>query len=177
MSRLQGCEWLCWGAWLVPGTCSPSKNSKEREHQSLERRGTVGMHCIKTLSVPGCCGLWAVDVLLHWWSRSAVSLRLSLCSQLLRVPANSGPLCCLGTAGEPQGVSVAAADGTTRPKVKKHLYHKREHRHRDFSGGPAVHTPHSQCKGSRFNPWSGNEILYAAAKDPAVKAEDPVCHN
>lgn len=150
-----------------------------RENTSLlkSRRGTVGMHCIKTLSVPGCCGLWAVDVLLHWWSNSAVSLRLSLCSQLLRVPANLGPLCCLGTDGEPQGVSVAVADGTACPKVKKHLYHKREHRHKDFSGGLTVHTPHSQCKGSRFNPWSGNEIPYAAAKDPAVKAEDPACHN
>lgn len=177
MSRLRGCECWCRGALLVPGTCSPSKNGKETEHQSLERRGTVGMHCIKTLSVSGCCGLWGVGVLLHWWSGSAVSLRFCLGSQLRRVPANLGPLCCLGTTGGPQGVSVAAGDGTACPKVKKHLYCKREHRHRDFSGGPAVQTPCSQCKWSRFNLWSGSEILYAAAKDPSVKIKDAACHN
>ena len=26
----------------------------------------------------------------------------------------------------------------------------------DFPGGPGAKTPCSQCKGSRFNPWSGN---------------------
>ena len=27
---------------------------------------------------------------------------------------------------------------------------------RDFPGGPVAKTPHSQSRGSRFNPWSGN---------------------
>ena len=27
---------------------------------------------------------------------------------------------------------------------------------RDFPGGPVGKTPHSQCRGSGFNPWSGN---------------------
>ena len=27
---------------------------------------------------------------------------------------------------------------------------------RDFPGGAVVKTPHSQCRGPRFNPWSGN---------------------
>ena len=27
---------------------------------------------------------------------------------------------------------------------------------RDFPDGPVAKTPHSQCKGPRFNPWSGN---------------------
>ena len=26
----------------------------------------------------------------------------------------------------------------------------------DFPGGPVVKTPHSQCRGLRFNPWFGN---------------------
>ena len=26
----------------------------------------------------------------------------------------------------------------------------------DFPGGPVVKTPHSQCKGPGFDPWSGN---------------------
>ena len=26
----------------------------------------------------------------------------------------------------------------------------------DFPGGPVVKTPCSQCRGSRFDPWSGN---------------------
>ena len=33
---------------------------------------------------------------------------------------------------------------------------------RDFPGGPVVKTPHCQCRGCRFNPWSG---VY-----------DPTCH-
>ena len=27
---------------------------------------------------------------------------------------------------------------------------------RDFPGGPVAKTPHSQCSGPGFNPWSGN---------------------
>ena len=27
---------------------------------------------------------------------------------------------------------------------------------RDFPGGPVAKTPHSQCRGPGFNPWSGN---------------------
>ena len=27
---------------------------------------------------------------------------------------------------------------------------------RHFPSGPVAKTPHSQCKGPRFNPWSGN---------------------
>ena len=27
----------------------------------------------------------------------------------------------------------------------------------DFPGGPVVKTPHFQCKGHRFDPWSGNQ--------------------
>ena len=26
----------------------------------------------------------------------------------------------------------------------------------DFPGGPLGKTPHSQCRGPRFDPWSGN---------------------
>ena len=31
-----------------------------------------------------------------------------------------------------------------------------KHPCRDFPGGPLVKNPHSQCRGPRFNPWSGN---------------------
>ena len=34
----------------------------------------------------------------------------------------------------------------------------------DFPGCPVAKTPNSQCRGSRFNPWSGNEIPHAATK-------------
>ena len=27
---------------------------------------------------------------------------------------------------------------------------------RDFPGGPVAKTPHAQCRGPRFHPWSGN---------------------
>ena len=32
---------------------------------------------------------------------------------------------------------------------------------RDFLGGPVVRTLCSQCRGHRFNPWSGTKILHA----------------
>ena len=37
---------------------------------------------------------------------------------------------------------------------------------RDFSGSPTVETPHSQCRGPSFNPWSqpATKSLHAAAK-------------
>ena len=31
----------------------------------------------------------------------------------------------------------------------------------DFSGGPVGKTPHSQCTGPGFDPWSGNWIPHA----------------
>ena len=41
----------------------------------------------------------------------------------------------------------------------------------DFSGGPMAKTLHSQCRGSRFHPWSGTrsymlqlKILHAARR-------------
>ena len=34
----------------------------------------------------------------------------------------------------------------------------------DFPGGPVAKTPHSQCGGPGFNPWSGKEIPYATSK-------------
>ena len=34
----------------------------------------------------------------------------------------------------------------------------------DFPGGPESKTLHSQCRRLRFDPWLGNQILYAAAK-------------
>ena len=35
-----------------------------------------------------------------------------------------------------------------KKKKKKHLW--------DFPDGAVVKTPHSQCRGPGFNPWSGN---------------------
>ena len=37
-------------------------------------------------------------------------------------------------------------------------------RSRDVPGGPLVKTPCIQCRGPGFNPWSGNQIPYAATK-------------
>ena len=37
-----------------------------------------------------------------------------------------------------------------RPGFKSKLHHW------DFPAGPVAKTPHSQCKGTRFDPWSGN---------------------
>ena len=37
----------------------------------------------------------------------------------------------------------------------------------DFSGGPVAKTPHSQCRGPMFHPWSENEISHVTTKEPA----------
>ena len=34
----------------------------------------------------------------------------------------------------------------------------------DFPAGPVAKTPHSQCKGPGFDPWTGNWIPHAATK-------------
>ena len=34
----------------------------------------------------------------------------------------------------------------------------------DFPGGPVARTPHSQCWGHGFNPWSGNQIPHTATR-------------
>ena len=36
----------------------------------------------------------------------------------------------------------------------------------DFPAGSVVKTPHSQCRGPGFNPWSGNWIPHATTKSP-----------
>ena len=40
----------------------------------------------------------------------------------------------------------------------------KEHTFRDFPGGPVAKTLHSQCRGPRFDPWSGNNIPHATSK-------------
>ena len=40
----------------------------------------------------------------------------------------------------------------------------------DFPGGPVAKTPHSQCRGPGFDPWSGIQIPHATTKDSS-------CHN
>ena len=37
----------------------------------------------------------------------------------------------------------------------------------DFTGGPAVKTPRSQCRGPGFDPSSGNQSLHVPTEDPA----------
>ena len=37
-------------------------------------------------------------------------------------------------------------------------------KHWDFPGGPVGKTPRSQCRGSGFNPWSGNQIPHAQVR-------------
>ena len=39
----------------------------------------------------------------------------------------------------------------------------------DFPGGPVVKTPSSQCRGHRFDPWSGNKDLACCMVWPKKK--------
>ena len=36
----------------------------------------------------------------------------------------------------------------------------------DLPGGPAAIAPYSQCRGPRFNPWSGNYVSQTTTKSP-----------
>ena len=38
----------------------------------------------------------------------------------------------------------------------------------DFPYGPGAKMSHSQSREPGFNPWSGNEVPHATAKDPMV---------
>ena len=40
--------------------------------------------------------------------------------------------------------------------------------YKDFPGDSLAKTPHSQCRGPRFNPYSGNEIPCVATKSSHV---------
>ena len=43
----------------------------------------------------------------------------------------------------------------------------------DFPNGPVAKTSHSQCRGLRFNPLSGRQILGGSVvKNPTANAED-----
>ena len=43
----------------------------------------------------------------------------------------------------------------------------------DFPGDPPAKTPHSQCRGHRFDPWWGSQITRAAAKSSSAANKDP----
>ena len=46
---------------------------------------------------------------------------------------------------------------------------------RDFPGGPVGKTPRSQCRGPRFDPWSGNLIPCATTKSLLAATKDSTC--
>ena len=45
----------------------------------------------------------------------------------------------------------------------------------DFSGGPMAKTPHSQCRGSRFHPWSGTRSHMLQLKIPRAATKSRHC--
>ena len=51
--------------------------------------------------------------------------------------------------------SVGYSDLEERPPSKMIKLPLRR-QFRDFPGGAVVKTPHSQCRGPKFDPWSGN---------------------
>ena len=44
---------------------------------------------------------------------------------------------------------------------------------RGFPGGPVDKTPHSQCRGSRFHPWSRNQSPHVKILQASVKIPHP----
>ena len=57
--------------------------------------------------------------------------------------------------------------------IRINLYFKRDSG--DFPGGPVAKTPSLQCRRLRFNPWSGNQIPYAATKSLHATVKYPSC--
>ena len=47
----------------------------------------------------------------------------------------------------------------------------------DFLGGPVAKTPHSQCRGPKFAPWSGNSIQHDTRESLHAVTKEPQCHN
>ena len=47
----------------------------------------------------------------------------------------------------------------------------------DLPGGPGVKTPWSQCRGPRFNLWSGNQIPHVTTKSSHAASQDPPSYN
>ena len=54
---------------------------------------------------------------------------------------------------------------------EKEVYMSIKKKYGDFPGGPVAKVPSSQCRGPRFNPWSGNYIPHATTKDPTTKPQ------
>lgn len=52
-----------------------------------------------------------------------------------------------------------------------------EHWGRDFSGDPMTNTPRFQFRGSRFNPWPGNQIPHDATKSSHATKKIPHAAN
>ena len=52
------------------------------------------------------------------------------------------------------GTGLIPGQLTKIPRAKKKK--KLSKKIRDFPGGPVAKTPCSQCRGPRFDPWSGN---------------------
>ena len=48
---------------------------------------------------------------------------------------------------------------------------------RDFSGSQVAKTPLSQCRGSGFNPLSGNYIPHTTTKSSHAATKDPAFRN
>ena len=48
---------------------------------------------------------------------------------------------------------------------------------RNFPSGPVTRAPHSRCRGPEFNPWLGNKIPQATAKDSTCCSWDPAQPN
>ena len=47
----------------------------------------------------------------------------------------------------------------------------------DFPGGPVAKTPSSQCKGPRFDPWSGTRSHMLQLNSLHATSKDSTCHN
>ena len=60
--------------------------------------------------------------------------------------------------GEPQGAPAGREERWGHGLLwEDHSTHMQTFlEHWDFPGDPVVKTPHFQCRGCRFNPWSGN---------------------
>ena len=58
-----------------------------------------------------------------------------------------------------------------------YTYRYRKFSNGDFPGGPVTKTLHSQCRGTRFNPWLGKtRFPHATTKSSHAVTRDPECY-
>ena len=84
-------------------------------------------------------------------------------SVFVKEKQTGGQRTCLQVAQILQKIICNSIPGTYRQLV---VLNNKNKSLQGFPGGPVAKAPRSQCRGHRFDPWSGNLIPHVTTKDP-----------